>query len=465
MKKLLITLLLIPLGFSAFGQFLTDWTEGMTPLQFRTAYNANNTTVEDTTAYFYQVNLLNGAAIDTALARAGRVGNGNVPPYFDGSSDGGTYLQFYGANGFWTALQGGAPTANRSYRLPIQALPGAGLRAFMVIDQFGNMQFKDSADVGGGAGDLAFADTVSGTGFLETQFRSDTAKAALRGEIAAISTGSGFVELADSVGTAAGTYLTGTGAAFIVSTIGSRLGVADTSDMLTPYATTGEVRNIVNDSLDARIGAGELAVSIIDTTSNAAGHYATYNQVNTGKLTRFYRAGGSLTLSGADSVTITTTANSNVTFPTSGTLATTTAVHNLADTVAFFAFGAGSGAVADSAVIKTTTIYGSFFNAGSDTLVITNTRAVMVDGAGTDTCSVAIQFHATFNSGSATILNGAATATGGSTKFTTGLSTSITTSNKIPPNVWVWMETPFVSAGNKPYMLSVTMSGYKKPTY
>jgi hypothetical protein len=89
----------------------------------------------------------------------------------------------------------------------------------------------------------------------------------------------------------------------------------------------------------------------------------------------------------------------------------------------------------------------------------------MVDGAGTDTCSVAIQFHATFNSGSATILNGAATATGGSTKFTTGLSTAITSSNRIPPNVWVWMETPFVSAGNKPYMLSVTMSGYKKPTY
>jgi len=145
--------------------------------------------------------------------------------------------------------------------------------------------------------------------------------------------------------------------------------------------------------------------------------------------------------------------------------ANTNLVNLLSDTIAIFAFGAGGGATSDSACFQTTSFYGSFFNAGSDSLIITNTRAVMVDGAGIDTCSVAIQFHTTFNSASATILNGAATATGGSTKFTTGLSTAITSNNRIPPNTWVWMETPYVSVGNKPYMLSVTMSGYKKSMY
>jgi len=41
----------------------------------------------------------------------------------------------------------------------------------------------------GGGGDLAFEDTVSSTGFIETQFRSDTAKSAIRGEIAALIAG------------------------------------------------------------------------------------------------------------------------------------------------------------------------------------------------------------------------------------------------------------------------------------
>lgn len=69
------------------------------------------------------------------------VGDGTKGPFFDGSADGGQTLTFYGDNGFWTALQGGAPVANRSYRLPIAALPGAGTTSLMNIDEYGNMGF------------------------------------------------------------------------------------------------------------------------------------------------------------------------------------------------------------------------------------------------------------------------------------------------------------------------------------
>ncbi len=78
------------------------------------------------------------------LRAAVTVGNGTKAPYFDGSQDGGQILYFYGDNGFYTALQGGAPVANRSYRLPIAALPSAGTTSLMNIDEYGNMGFVAS---------------------------------------------------------------------------------------------------------------------------------------------------------------------------------------------------------------------------------------------------------------------------------------------------------------------------------
>lgn len=57
--------------------------------------------------------------------------------------------------------------------------------------------------VGGtGSGDLAYADTVSGTGFIETQFRADTAKENIRGEIAAIEVGEAQMVYPESQGIA-----------------------------------------------------------------------------------------------------------------------------------------------------------------------------------------------------------------------------------------------------------------------
>lgn len=94
----------------------------------------------------------------TVLNQVGVIGNATAPPYFDGSANGGQILYFYGNNGFWTALQGGAPTANRSYRLPIAALPSAGDSAYIVIDEYGNMKFVPYVAPGSGGTGLSDVD-------------------------------------------------------------------------------------------------------------------------------------------------------------------------------------------------------------------------------------------------------------------------------------------------------------------
>ena len=62
------------------------------------------------------------------------------------------------------------------------------------------------------------------------------------------------------------------------------------------------------------------------------------------------------------------------------------------DTIPLFIFGAGAGGLeTDTALFTTSNIYGSFYNAGSDTLIITNLRAVMIAGTtplGTDTLAI-----------------------------------------------------------------------------
>lgn len=80
----------------------------------------------------------------------------------------------------------------------------------------------------------------------------------------------------------------------------------------------------------------ELALGAANTvlTSNGATTPPTFETV--GAITGFTPASGSLTLAGADDVTLTTTAGTNVTLPTSGTLATTDQLDeklNIADTL------------------------------------------------------------------------------------------------------------------------------------
>ncbi len=203
-------------------------------------------------------------------------------------------------------------------------------------------------------------------------------------------------------------------------------------------------------------------------------------------VTGFTPASGSLTLSGADAVTLTTTAATNVTLPTSGTLATTANVSDslderigagsslselaplLADTIPLFVFGAGGGNAADTASFTTSTLYGAFYNGGSDTLKITEFRVAMIAGStplGTDTLAVQVYWNDSINvttGASVTTLNSAVL---GCNSTTTGTSYTSFANSKIPPNVWVFMKSPGVVTGRKPSMVVATLMGYKIPKY
>lgn len=94
-------------------------------------------------------------------------------PCLDGTSDGGNMIKLWAGTGsYWTALQGGAPAANRSWRLPIAAPPSAGTTYLMNMDEYGQMGFVDPATFltpSGVGGSL----TVTATGFNGNLTTSD----------------------------------------------------------------------------------------------------------------------------------------------------------------------------------------------------------------------------------------------------------------------------------------------------
>lgn len=132
------------------------------------------------------------------------------------------------------------------------------------------------------------------------------------------------------------------------------------------------------------------------------------------------------------------------------------------DTIPIFVFGLGSGVAADTAVFNDNAIAGAFYNAGSDTLKITSLMGVLAEGSGTETIAVQVSWHATFKSGSATNLNSSALTVN---SITTGTSDTSFANDEIPPGVFVWCTLSGTSAGNKPSLLILTMSGYKIPKY
>jgi hypothetical protein len=134
----------------------------------------------------------------------------------------------------------------------------------------------------------------------------------------------------------------------------------------------------------------------------------------------------------------------------------------LVDTIPLFVFGGGGGNTGDTTVFTTSTIYGAFFNAGSDTLVVTELRACMTPVDGSDTLDVDILWDVNLNDASPTKLNTIPLPVNSST---TGTVDTVFDDAKIPPGVWVWCETPAVIVGRKPTLLIVQLSGYKIPTY
>lgn len=141
---------------------------------------------------------------------------------------------------------------------------------------------------------------------------------------------------------------------------------------------------------------------------------------------------------------------------------------NRIDTIPLFTFSGGNGNDADSILFTTSTIYDRpFYNASSDTLVITELRAAMVSGTQNliDTLAILICWNDTLN-----VTKGDSFLT----LDTLGLDppavnseTVFTSFNnaKIAPGEWVWCKSPGVILGRKPKMLVVSISGYRKSTY
>jgi hypothetical protein len=126
------------------------------------------------------------------------------------------------------------------------------------------------------------------------------------------------------------------------------------------------------------------------------------------------------------------------------------------DTVPLAVFGAGSGAAGDTAAFSTSALYGSFYNAGSDTLIITQMRAGVLGTSPSITTEVYWNDSLNITTGATILVSGGTSVTGtiGATNVTSF------TNNKIPPNVWVFVRTSAVAT--KPTYFTLTLLGYKK---
>jgi hypothetical protein len=126
------------------------------------------------------------------------------------------------------------------------------------------------------------------------------------------------------------------------------------------------------------------------------------------------------------------------------------------DTVPIAVFGAGSGAAGDTAAFSTSAVYGSFYNAGSDTLIITQMRAGVLGTSPSITTEIYWNDSLNITAGATILVSGGTSVTGtiGATNVTSF------TNNKIPPNVWVFVRTSAVAT--KPTYFTLTLLGYKK---
>ncbi len=274
----------------------------------------------------------------------------------------------------------------------------------------------------------------------------------------AASVPTGVVSVADSTGNAAGNYMPRAQSATLVNdSIAARLTAAvDVSTIAVMIAdSTGNAagnyvtRKALVDSLAANVSLG--AVSVADSTGNAPGNYVTRKALVDSLAT----VGGGVAIADvrdeiADSL--------NVLRPDLRTYDS--------DTTALFIFGAGAGGLeTDTALFTTSNIYGSFFNAGSDTLIVTNLRAVMIAGTtplGTDTLSIHVYWNDTIN-----VTTGASVVKLNTdplpiNSVTTGTTDTSFNNSAIPPNVWVFCKSPGVVTGRKPKALIVQLTGFKR---
>ncbi len=235
------------------------------------------------------------------------------------------------------------------------------------------------------------------------------------------------VMLVDSMGGAPGNYVT-------------RKALVDSLAAFSGGVSEATVRDIVNDSIEARLTDAIAGVIVVDSTGNAPGNYVTRKALVDSLAT----VSGGVAIADvrdeiADSLNVAYNLDSEI--------------------IPLFIFGAGGGLTSDTALFNNNVIAGVFYNSGVDTLVVTEIRGVMAEGTGTETINVQVSWHATFKSESATNLNSAAFTI---TSITTGTADTSFNGNNIPPGVFVWCTLSGASKDNKPTLLSLTMSGYKR---
>ena len=411
------------------------------------------------------------------------VGNGTVGPFFDGSQDGGQILYFYGDNGFYTALQGGAPVANRSYRLPIAALPSAGTTSLMNIDEYGNMGFVAQSTVGS---NLLTLTNPSAITFLRINANNTVDALNAANFKTALSLAASDVSLGNVTNESKATMFT---SPIFTGTI-PRLGSPVTDTLSTKaYARSvggGDVSTLetrVDSIVDVLADTANIEAILLvdlDTDTLATKAYARSVGGGGGGVVGITLNSGTITLNGsegtADDITFYTNGNGSYDLPAGGGNLTimsqvqgwiNDSLDNAkvdirkfdSDTIPLFVFGLGSGHSADTALFNNGRLAGAFYNSGSDTLYVTELRGVLVEGTGTETIDVQVSWHTNMKDVSAINLNTTALTI---SNMTTGTSDVSFNNNGIPPGRWVWCVLSGASSGNKPTALMLTMTGYRR---
>ena len=274
-------------------------------------------------------------------------------------------------------------------------------------------------------------------------------------------------------------YLRKIDTASLSNRVNLKVNISDTSNMLSPY-----LKEVDTLSLSNRINSKQNLISL--TTTGTSGN-ATFNQ-SSGALNipNYSTDTSSLSNRINERVKYTDTASmlspyllSNVAAATYATIAQNNAKVNISDTSAMLSpyllsnvaaatyqlildtvplavFGAGSGAAGDTLAFSTSAVYGSFYNAGSDTLIITQMRAGVLGTSPNITTEVYWNDSLNITAGATILVSGGTSVTGtiGATNVTSF------TNNKIPPNVWVFVRTSAVAT--KPTYFTLTLLGYKK---
>jgi hypothetical protein len=140
------------------------------------------------------------------------------------------------------------------------------------------------------------------------------------------------------------------------------------------------------------------------------------------------------------------------------TVALETIVTLQSDTVPLATFGLGSGRIGDTAFFQDNVLIGSFYNKGSDSLIITSLKCYLYAGSGTESVVVNIAWSDTIMAVVPVKLN---TSGYTATNHVVGMEDTSFNNATIPPNKLVYGWITGNSAGNKPSYLSVTLSGHK----